>query len=53
MTYYIVTTGSYFKVLFLEGNRVVWDSDRLFETRAEAINAAHFIMDYIFFKNGN
>jgi len=53
MTYYIVTTGSYFRVLFLDGNKVVWDSERLFETKAEAINAAHFIMDYMNFKNGN
>lgn len=51
MTYYIVTTGSYFRVLFLEGNKVVWDSERLFETRAEAINAAQFVIDYMEFKD--
>lgn len=53
MTYYIIAHGMYFRVLFMEDNRVIWDAERLFETRLEAVNAAHFIMDYIGFKNGN
>lgn len=52
MTYYIVTKGSYFRVLFLEGNKAICP-ERLFKSRAEAINAAHFIMDYMDLKNGN
>lgn len=53
MTYYIVTTGSYFRILFLEENKVVWYSERLFETREAAINAAQSVIDYVEFKDGN